>query len=117
MNTTSVLNLLDKIDGDEDTEFQPALTGVFAGAKSATSKCNEDVTVWVAETLAPFAAAEKPSFNKSMLKAIRKYAPPDWRPPTRKQVSGPLLDDLHRKVKHKVDAVLGLCAQCTYICE
>ena len=114
LNKTSVLNLLDKIDGDEDTEFQPTLTGVFAGAKSATSKCNEDVTVWVAETLAPFAAAEKPSFNKSMLKAIRKYAPPDWRPPTRKQVSGPLLDDLHRKVKHKVDAVLdplvGLCA-------
>jgi hypothetical protein len=92
------------------TEFQPALPGVFAGAKSATSKCNEDVTVWVAETLAPFAAAEKPSFNKSMLKAIRKHAPPDWRPPTRKQVSGPLLDDLHRKVKHKVDAVFGLCA-------
>jgi hypothetical protein len=49
-----------------------------------------------------------------LLKAIRTYAPPDWRPSTRKQVSGPLLDDLHRKVKHKVDAVLdsldGLCA-------
>jgi hypothetical protein len=41
LNKASVLNLLDKIDGDEDTEFQQTLTGVFAGAKSATSKCNE----------------------------------------------------------------------------
>jgi hypothetical protein len=113
LHKASVLNLLDKIDGDEDTEFQQTLTGVFAGAKSATGKCNEAVATWVAETLAAFSAVEKPSFI-NMLATIRKYAPPDWRPPSRKDVGGPLLDELHRKVKLKVDAVLdsldGLCS-------
>ena len=60
-----------------------------------------------------FADAEKKDFVK-LITTIIKYAPPEYAPPDRKKLAGPLLDVQYGRTKEKVDELLnqleGMCA-------